>query len=126
MCISSKYRGRGRHGYKDQYRATHAVQEHDIDDYYDENEIDDPGMSGEYTREIEDQCNSLSFNTIQISSVSGQKARKEAYVSLQIQLDDIPGQHKLTLKVDTGAQANTLPYRLYKQMFKSDKKLHTY
>ena len=43
--------------------------------------------------------------------------RNEAYATLQIKLDNLPGTHSFKLKTDTGAQANTMPFRTYGQMF---------
>ena len=43
--------------------------------------------------------------------------RNEAYATLQIKLDNLPGTHSFKLKIDTGAQANTMPFRTYGQMF---------
>jgi hypothetical protein len=58
----------------------------------------------------------IPFDTIKIHEV--RESRDEAYVTLRIQLDK-PGTPKLKLKVDTGAQANTLPYRTFRNMFPS-------
>ena len=41
----------------------------------------------------------------------------EAYATLRIQLRNRPGLHNFTLKVDTGAQANTMPFRTFRDMF---------
>ena len=57
----------------------------------------------------------LTFNNIQISSL--QSTRDEAFVKLNVRLSSRPGIHKLVLKVDTGAQGNTIPLRIYSQMF---------
>ena len=43
--------------------------------------------------------------------------RNEAYATLRIQLRNRPGLHNFTLKVDTGAQANTMPFRTFRDMF---------
>ena len=43
--------------------------------------------------------------------------RKEAIASLHIKLSNRPGVHQLKAKVDTGAQANTLPLRTFRNMF---------
>lgn len=43
--------------------------------------------------------------------------RDEAFISLQIQAPSIKATHKLRLKIDTGAQGNTLPIRTYRQIY---------
>ena len=45
------------------------------------------------------------------------QTRDELFANLQISLDHRPGNHTLTVKVDTGAQGNILPTRLYKQIY---------
>lgn len=57
----------------------------------------------------------LTFNNIQASSMT--TSRDEAYVKLEVQLSSHSGVHQLQLKVDTGAQGNTLPLRVFRQMF---------
>lgn len=53
----------------------------------------------------------LSFDVIDADQ------RKEAIARLQIKLSNRPGIHNLKAKVDTGAQANTLPLRTFRNMF---------
>ena len=65
--------------------------------------------------EPDDNFEMLTFNNIQISSL--QSDRDEAFVKLNVRLTSRPGTHKLVLKVDTGAQGNTLPLKIYSQMF---------
>ena len=43
--------------------------------------------------------------------------RDEAYATLKIQLCNRPGIHNFTVKVDTGAQANTMPFSTFRDMF---------
>jgi len=64
--------------------------------------------------QLEDNFENMSFYHIQVSSVSH---RDEAFVSLSVKLSSKPGTHRLLLKVDTGAQGNTLPLRLFQEMF---------
>ena len=53
----------------------------------------------------------VTFDVINITSEN--RGREGAYVSL-----DVHGSSKpLRMKADTGAQANTLPFHTYKQMF---------
>lgn len=64
---------------------------------------------------LEDSFETMTFNQIQISSMMSQ--RDEAYAKLSIQLTSRRGTHSLLLKADTGAQGNTLPLRLFREMF---------
>ena len=57
--------------------------------------------------------NEFSFNVVDTSI----PRRNEAYATLRIQLRNRPGLHNFTLKVDTGAQANTMPFRTFRDMF---------
>ena len=45
------------------------------------------------------------------------KPRDEAFVTLSVKIPSLKGSHSFVLKVDTGAQANTMPYRTFGQMF---------
>ncbi|KAK7098352.1 uncharacterized protein [Littorina saxatilis] len=83
--------GRGAH--HDSRRAVHDVQA---------------------STDIEDHFDMLSFNNVKISSIT---RRDEAFVQLNVKLTSRPGIHNLNLKVDTGAQGNTLPLRTFRQMF---------
>ena len=69
----------------------------------------------EVDHELEDTFETLSFQSIQVSSVTSH--RDEAYAKLSIKLPSRPGTHNLSLKVDTGAQGNTIPLRLFREMF---------
>ncbi|KAK7094506.1 hypothetical protein V1264_006061 [Littorina saxatilis] len=64
--------------------------------------------------DVEDHFDMLSFNNVKISSIT---RRDEAFVQLNVKLTSRPGIHNLNLKVDTGAQGNTLPLRTFRQMF---------
>ncbi|KAK7108980.1 hypothetical protein V1264_013102 [Littorina saxatilis] len=83
--------GRGAH--HDSRRAVHDVQA---------------------STDVEDHFDMLSFNNVKISSIT---RRDEAFVQLNVKLTSRPGIHNLNLKVDTGAQGNTLPLRTFRQMF---------
>ena len=65
----------------------------------------------------EENFEDLTFSPVCVSSVSSSKQRDEAFVKLKIQLPNRSGQHNLVLKVDTGAQGNTLPLRMFREMF---------
>ena len=62
----------------------------------------------EYNREAEEQMESLTFNCINMTE------RDEAFVLINIKLPNRNGTHKLRLKIDTGAQRNTLPVSTFR------------
>ena len=62
-------------------------------------------------REAEEQMESLTFNCINMTQ------RDEAFVLINIKLPNRNGIHKLRLKIDTGAQGNTLPVSTFRRMF---------
>ena len=70
----------------------------------------------------EDQNQILTIGTITIGQVlvddiSNQDARDEIFASLDIQLPNRPGDHTRKVKVDTGAQANVMPARIYRCIY---------
>ena len=46
-----------------------------------------------------------------------QNSRDEAYAQVQIKLNNRPGIHHLSAKIDTGAQGNTIPLRTFRHMY---------
>lgn len=50
-------------------------------------------------------------------SLEAQGNNTEAYTTLQVSLSNRPGIHNFKVKVDTGAQANTVPYRTFANMY---------
>ncbi|CAE1292604.1 unnamed protein product [Acanthosepion pharaonis] len=70
--------------------------------------------------DIDTAMENLTFSYIETNSgkSSNMKGpRNEAFVDLSIKLVDHPGTHTFNLKVDTGAQANTLPIRIFRKMY---------
>ncbi|KAL5017321.1 hypothetical protein ScPMuIL_006910 [Solemya velum] len=61
--------------------------------------------------DMNDQVEDFTF-----SPITSSKGRDEAYACLDIKIPD-RANTKLKLKIDTGAQRNTLPVRIYRQMF---------
>ena len=57
----------------------------------------------------------LTFNDIKLSSM--RSSRDKAFVTINVKLTSRPGIHNLILKVDTGAQGNTLPLATFRTMF---------
>ena len=62
-------------------------------------------------KEAEEQRENLTFNCINMIQ------RDEAFVLINIKLPNRNGIHKLRLKIDTGAQGNTLPVSTFRRMF---------
>ena len=54
---------------------------------------------------------SLTFNCINMTQID------EAFVFINIKLQNRNGIHKLRLKIDTGTQGNTLPVSTFRGMF---------
>jgi len=67
------------------------------------------------TQELEEELENLTFNSIKIASIS--QPRDEAFTLVKIKLNNRKGIHKLRLKIDTGAQGNTLPVNTFCRMF---------
>ena len=57
------------------------------------------------------------FETIMFSELKSDSERDEAFATLDIQLPSRSHIDNLKLKVDTGAQGNTLPIRIYRRMY---------
>jgi hypothetical protein len=64
------------------------------------------------THDLEHQLQVFNFD-----SLDAPGPHTEAYTILQISLQNTPGIHNFKVKVDTGAQANTMPYRTFAKMF---------
>ena len=62
-------------------------------------------------KEAEEQMESLTFNCIDMTQ------KDEAFVFINIKLPNGNGIHKMRLKIDTGAQRNTLPVSTFRRMF---------
>jgi len=84
-------------------RSVHRFKRPDRKSLHESHAVDD---------EVVESFESLTFN-----EVTGSNCNDEAYATLNIKLPRAPAQHKLRLKVDTGAPRNTLPLRLYREMF---------
>ncbi len=59
----------------------------------------------------------LRFESIQINHVSKMTKHDEAYADIGIKLEDKANPAKLKVKVDTGAQGNILPVRIFRRMY---------
>lgn len=57
----------------------------------------------------------LTFSNIKVSSK--QSSRDEALVSVDVKLTSRLGIHSLILKVDSGAQGNTIPLPFFRKIF---------
>ena len=100
--------GRGR-------RAMHTINEYSEAVPYN---TYDTQYSHDMYNNYRDDPEVQTFDTVTMSSIHD-RSSDEAYVNINVRLQSRPGVHNFRLKVDTGAQANTLPYRTYKQMFPS-------
>ena len=78
-------------------------------------------MQNEEWSEEEDPFESVNFDSLTINSVrdnSNRDTRDEIYVKVDIKLEDNPRvPATLKAKVDSGAQGNVLPMRLFRQMY---------
>ena len=96
----SKYRGadKGHHRDKPQKKTVHCVN-------YPEEDFDD-------------DFNHLEINTIQVSTISSMDtdSRDEAFTSISAKFETTKLIVDFRVKVDTGAQGNTLPIRMYRRM----------
>ena len=66
-------------------------------------------IRGQSTECMEEHFQHMSFAETKISSVD---TRDEVFATLNIKLESTPENHKL--KVDTSAQGNTFPLRIYR------------
>ena len=67
---------------------------------------------------LEQSFDALNFHEVKVSEMClQQNNRDEAYAQVQIKLNNRPGIHNLSAKIDTGAQGNTLPLRTFRRMY---------
>jgi len=59
----------------------------------------------------------VQYDTIAIQSVATDNNKTEAFARVALRATGKKIRHYIQLKVDTGAQGNTLPLRIYKKMF---------
>ena len=70
------------------------------------------------TDTLEQSFDALNFHEAKVSEMClQQNNRDEAYAQVQIKLNNRPGIHNLSAKIDTGAQGNTLPLRTFRRMY---------
>ena len=103
---SNPSRGRGRRQGGSNYRGGHQGR-------FSETKI--KAMQSEEVDE--ENFDDLTFSPVTISTVSSTQQRDEAFTKLKIRLPNRSGQQNLIVKVDTGAQGNTLPLRMFGDMF---------
>lgn len=101
LCLTTKYRSRSQSRNNHKQRTNNRKQIHSVD----------PQASNE-ENDMNQQLESLSF-----CHIGMQQKRDEAFANIHIKLQHKPGTHNLKVKVDTGAQANTLPTRIFNNMF---------
>ena len=76
------------------------------------------------TDNMDDMFESLHFESINVDTVESTDAtavdnRDEVFVDLKVKLAQRAGIHSLRVKVDTGAQGDVLPVRIFRKMFPS-------
>lgn len=109
--ITPHQRGRS----KSRNRNEHRQRKHS---YANEKTIHQMRSNAQNTDTLEQSFDALSFHDVKVSAMClGQNNRDEAYAQVQIKLSNRPGIHNLSLKVDTGAQGNTLPLRTFRRMY---------
>ena len=60
------------------------------------------------------------FEQLSFSSILGNETRREIFTDLNIKIPGSDRKAKLSVKVDTGAEGNTLPVRIFRDMFPSN------
>jgi transposase InsO family protein len=84
------------------------------------NELYDSDQSEDHT---DNDNETPEFHDIKVSDINLESIdRSEAYTVIDVVCPWMTGQHKLKLKVDTGASGNTLPLRTLKLMYEDEKK----
>ena len=70
------------------------------------------------TDTLEQSFDALNFHEVKVSEMCLQQNNHgEAYAQVHIKLNNRPGIHNLSAKIDTGAQGNTLPLRTFRRMY---------
>ena len=70
------------------------------------------------SEQLDHSFDTLSFSELSFSKLSlSDSKRNKVFVTLHVKLPSFPGTHNFKLKVDTGAQANTMPLRVFQSMF---------
>ncbi len=78
-------------------------------------------IENQFSQDDESDSAAFSYDALTISQKCmdsvNHTERDEAFTTLKIQAPKIKGTHNLKLKIDTGAQGNTLPIRTYHMMY---------
>ena len=75
-----------------------------------------------FESDVESEFDQMSFESVEAVEcdvVTSSDKRDEIYVSLDVRVEGKTGTHKLKAKMDTGAQGNILPVRIFRRMFPS-------
>ena len=121
---SQPLRGRGRRAPPARGRRTvNAISGNDQYEYqHDYDSVEDyPYPQDDF---LDHQLESLNFSMVQVSTMArgATSSRDEAFVNLSIRFQFRPGTHNFRLKVDTGAQGNTMPSRIFDEMFPEERR----
>ncbi len=105
-CLSRRGRGRGRGGHRRGGQGRGRGNIHDVEEY----QYDD-----QYS-EVSDKFESLNldFDSVTIDSVHKRDNRDKIFAKIGV---DVAKGATLHTKVDTGAEANLLPVRIYRNMY---------
>ena len=68
-------------------------------------------------KDAESESAARGFHEIHLSTVNAHSASDKAFTKLAIKVPKLKGEHTLRVKIDTGANANALPLRTFRQMF---------
>ena len=102
--------------HKKHYDSRHPRHSHGSKDRRSSRKVDEIKQAeASCLSNMEEQFESFTFSEITVSSLCLMDKRDEAFVTMNIEISN--QKHKLQLKVDTGAQANTLPLHTYRKMF---------
>ena len=115
VCLSREAQQsvRGRARPMQRNRRVNAIEDYDEEYVYEETGLEQEIYENSEYDYLSSDLENVTFNNILVSSVN----RDEAFVTLKTEFDHLPGRQNLVLKVDTGAQGNTLPFRVFQQIF---------
>ncbi|PIK45946.1 hypothetical protein BSL78_17195 [Apostichopus japonicus] len=124
LCLTTKFKKGGQS--KSKSRQSHSRGAHRSRNNFDSHSNNQPRTnkhieSIQQLPDREDQIakelESFSFSSIKVSSMHSSETRNQVHANIDIKLNNKPGVHSLNIKVDTGAEGNTLPMRIYRNMY---------
>ena len=119
VCLSSKFKRNNKPGTNTQKKSSQEPKRDSMSKST--RKSDKPSDRSKQVHNVQEQSDSEQleqrFEELDFDTIDQRNQRKEAIASLNIRLSNRPGTHHLRAKVDTGAQANTLPLRTFRNMF---------